>query len=61
MLGSSPVRDGGFQRGRIRLREQSFQRPFGLLLLILFLQEQEKYVYLNKSQAVMNSLASFLD
>ena len=44
MLCSSPVRAWGFQRGWLCLREQASQHPFGLLLLILFLQEQEKYV-----------------
>ncbi len=36
------MRAEGFQRERLQLREQLTQHPFGLLLLILFLQEQEK-------------------
>ena len=43
MLVSCPVRAWGFQRGWLCLREQASQHPFGLLLLILFLQKQEKY------------------
>ena len=40
----SQVRDGGFQRGRLSARERRTQRPFGRLLLVLFLPEQEKYI-----------------
>ena len=37
------MRPGGVHRGgRIGLREQDAQRPLRLLLLVLFLQEQEK-------------------
>ena len=36
------MRAQGFQRERLQLREQLIQHPFGLLLLVLFLQEQEK-------------------
>ena len=39
------MRAKGFQRERLQLREQLIQHPFGLLLLILFLQEQEKNEY----------------
>ena len=44
MLGSSPVRAGGFLRGRLRLREQAFQRPLSRVLLVLFLAKQEKNI-----------------
>ena len=43
MLGSSPVRTGDTQGGVWDARERGFQRPLWLLLLILFLQKQEKY------------------
>ena len=39
VLSSSPVRAEGFQRERLCLREQAIQRPFGLILLVLFLQK----------------------
>ena len=44
MLSSSPVRAGGFLRGRLCLREQATQRPLSRVLLVLFLARQEKYI-----------------
>ena len=43
---SSPVRAGGFLRGRLCLREQATQRPLSRVLLVLFLAGQEKYISL---------------
>jgi hypothetical protein len=42
MLSTSGDAAGGYARGRLGLREQDIQRPLQLLLLVLFLQEQEK-------------------
>ena len=38
------VRAGGFQRGRLWCGSNQLQRPFGRLLLVLFLAKQEKYI-----------------
>ena len=43
MMGSSQERTGDTQGGVWDARERGFQRPLWLLLLILFLQKQEKY------------------
>ena len=51
------MRAEGFQRERLQLREQLTQRPFGLLLLVLFLQEQEKY---RENDSKVNDHLSFL-
>ena len=40
------MRTGVSKGGVFDARERGTQRPFGLILLVLFLQKQEKYIFI---------------